>query len=254
MPDTGAPYEIPFLDGTELVRAYPQFSEDLADQIVAGLDRGFRFAGTRYYTSSGTFAKADPLGTGDIGLRAVIVRVFGAGGGGRGVAFVASRNPIGAGGGGAGGYAQSFILAESLGTSETVTCGAGGSPNSNGGSSSFGTLVASNGGFAGGLMSDLAGSQVRRGGFGGSATAGDFQVSGSPGGTGAISDLRVAGGAGGSSLFGSGGQSLDDNSTGTNGAPGGLGGGGSGAARLSGDAEVDGGSGGDGLIIVDCFV
>ena len=38
MPDTGAPYEIPFLDGTELVRDYPDFSEDLADAIVEGLD------------------------------------------------------------------------------------------------------------------------------------------------------------------------------------------------------------------------
>ena len=38
MPDTGLPYNIPFLDGTELVRDYPDFSEDLADAIVDGLD------------------------------------------------------------------------------------------------------------------------------------------------------------------------------------------------------------------------
>lgn len=38
MPDTGAPYNIPFLDGTEIVRDYPQLSEDLADAIVNGLD------------------------------------------------------------------------------------------------------------------------------------------------------------------------------------------------------------------------
>ena len=37
MPDTGAPHFIPFLDGTELVRAYPDFSEDLADAVAAGL-------------------------------------------------------------------------------------------------------------------------------------------------------------------------------------------------------------------------
>ena len=37
MPDTGAPWNIPFLDGTELVRAYPDFSEDLADAVAAGL-------------------------------------------------------------------------------------------------------------------------------------------------------------------------------------------------------------------------
>ena len=38
MPDTGAPYFIPFLDGTELVRAYPELSEDLADAIVNALE------------------------------------------------------------------------------------------------------------------------------------------------------------------------------------------------------------------------
>ena len=38
MPDTGSPYEIPFLDGTELVRAYPAFSEDLANAIADALD------------------------------------------------------------------------------------------------------------------------------------------------------------------------------------------------------------------------
>jgi hypothetical protein len=37
MPDTGAPWLIPYLDGTELVRDYPQASEDLADAIAAGL-------------------------------------------------------------------------------------------------------------------------------------------------------------------------------------------------------------------------
>ena len=38
MPDTGPPHSIPFLDGTELVRSYPQFSEELADAIADALD------------------------------------------------------------------------------------------------------------------------------------------------------------------------------------------------------------------------
>ena len=38
MPDTGAPHFIPFLDGTELVRAYPDFSEDLANAVADGLN------------------------------------------------------------------------------------------------------------------------------------------------------------------------------------------------------------------------
>jgi hypothetical protein len=37
MPDTGLPWEIPYLDGTELVRDYPAASEALADAVAAGL-------------------------------------------------------------------------------------------------------------------------------------------------------------------------------------------------------------------------
>jgi hypothetical protein len=38
MPDTGAPWNIPYVDPTDLVRDYPQASEDLADAVAAGLD------------------------------------------------------------------------------------------------------------------------------------------------------------------------------------------------------------------------
>jgi hypothetical protein len=37
MPDTGLPWEIPYVDPTDLVRDYPQASEDLADQIALKL-------------------------------------------------------------------------------------------------------------------------------------------------------------------------------------------------------------------------
>jgi hypothetical protein len=37
MPDTGPPFNIPFLDGTELVRAYPGFSQSLAEQVADAL-------------------------------------------------------------------------------------------------------------------------------------------------------------------------------------------------------------------------
>jgi hypothetical protein len=37
MPDTGAPWNIPYVDPTDLVRDYPQASEDLADAIADGL-------------------------------------------------------------------------------------------------------------------------------------------------------------------------------------------------------------------------
>jgi hypothetical protein len=37
MPDTGPPWNIPYVDPTDLVRDYPQASEDLADAVAAGL-------------------------------------------------------------------------------------------------------------------------------------------------------------------------------------------------------------------------
>lgn len=39
MPNTTDDFNIPFLDGTELVRDYPQFSEDLADAVDAAIPR-----------------------------------------------------------------------------------------------------------------------------------------------------------------------------------------------------------------------
>ena len=38
MPDTGAPYFIPFADPTDLVRDWPALSEDVAEQVALGLD------------------------------------------------------------------------------------------------------------------------------------------------------------------------------------------------------------------------
>jgi hypothetical protein len=37
MPDTGAPWNIPYVEPSDLVRDYPSDSEDLADAIAAGL-------------------------------------------------------------------------------------------------------------------------------------------------------------------------------------------------------------------------
>ena len=38
MPDTGAPYFIPFADPTDLVRDWPALSEDVAEAVADGLD------------------------------------------------------------------------------------------------------------------------------------------------------------------------------------------------------------------------
>jgi hypothetical protein len=57
MPDTGAPYNIPFADPTDLVRDWPALSEDVALAIVAALEnipvlekRIARFTGSGTWT------------------------------------------------------------------------------------------------------------------------------------------------------------------------------------------------------------
>jgi hypothetical protein len=58
MPDTGAPWNIPYLDGTELVRAYPAFSEDLADAVADALDANVPTSLDAAVITSGTFNTA----------------------------------------------------------------------------------------------------------------------------------------------------------------------------------------------------
>jgi len=147
------------IDGTPAnneVLAYDSATSKWVNKTAAeaGLatDVGYAYMQTVYYTSgSSTFTKADYPG-----LRALKIKCLGGGGGGGGAATTgASQNASGEGGTGAN-YAESFILASALASSETVTVGAGGAggtagsnAGTNGGASSFGTLVVANGGAGG---------------------------------------------------------------------------------------------------------
>jgi hypothetical protein len=73
MPDTGAPYFIPFADSTDLVRDWPELSEDVALAIVAALEnipvlekRIAAFTGSGNWTvpAGVTYAIAHMLGGG----------------------------------------------------------------------------------------------------------------------------------------------------------------------------------------------
>ena len=204
--------------------------------------------------------KADPLGGGDIGLRAIRVRMVGAGGGGGAVDAFAQC----AGGGGSGGvYAESFITdIASLDASVTVTRGAGGTAGppagsgGTGGASSFGALVSANGGGGG-----SRGFGERRLGAAASLVTtgtGDLVVPGSAGQfgqfqtyTGAGFPFSPFGGAGGPSKLG-GGASRSSDEVGPNGV--GFGSGGAGASNFTGSTARNGGAGSNGIVIVDCFV
>jgi hypothetical protein len=258
MPDVTSPFAFPYPEDTDLVRDGATDIENLATGVNDYLTGGYLYAGTRYYTSSGTFAKADPLNTGNIGLRAIRVRLVGGGGGGNG-ARAKARNAGGAGGGGA--YAESFITdIAGLDASVTVTRGSGGTGGDTsaatgaaGGESSFGALVVAGGGIGGSRAEDINDS-AGAGGAGGEATAGDFLAGGGPGGNalfGSASGEKIAG-LGGTSLLGGGSPRPVFDANVANARP--HGGGGSGAMNFSSTTARTAGNGSNGIVIVDCFV
>ena len=162
----------------------------------------------------------------------VVVEVCGGGGGGGGGA-----SSQGAAGGGSGGYSRKRIAYSSLGSTETVTIGAGGAggsaagTGSTGGTSSFGSHATATGGVGGGPVTTDAG-------LGGVGASGDLNTTGNGGGS--SDETNGEGGSGGGSFFGGG-------------APGGqevagtaYGGGGSGAK----DAHT-GGAGFAGVVVVE---
>jgi hypothetical protein len=262
MADVTSPFGFPYPEDTDLVRDGASDIENLAEGVNDYLTGGYLYAGTRYYTSSGTFAKADPLGTGDIGLRAVRVRVVAGGGGGGGAPVTGSAQSSMGASGSSGSYSESFILASSLSSSETVTIGAGGtgggsgasaSSGGDGGASSFGSLVTTNGGGGGqvGVVTSAFPAAVPNRDGGAAGSAGDIRYSGAPSTTGVIVSFSSAAPTISGSSFFSGGRASGTNA---NGFAGSFGSGGSGTFTTQGIAGRSGGAGGAGLIIVDCFV
>lgn len=147
---------------------------------------------TRTYTAGDTWNKPP-------GLLYVVIEAQGAGGGGGGASGARG------GGGGGGAYVKKFLDADDIGSSETITIGAGGiagTSSSNGGAggtTSFGSLVQANGGAGGGEDSNSS-----FGGAGGTASGGDLNISGGNGqqGNSGTTDSYI--GWGGSSFFGDG--------------------------------------------------
>lgn len=229
---------------------------DVNDNLLNG---GYQYRETVYFTSSGTFVKADyPW------LKAIRVRCVGGGAAGGNIRTTSTNaNPVGCGGGGGGGYAESFITdIAGLDASVTVTRGAGGNGDTTsdrgqaGSASSFGALVVAEGGL-GGFSSALLspGTYFGRGGEGGLGTSGDFQSTGYAGSVGGPGTQLACGGSGGGSLLGGFGvgTSVAQNNGAVGGNAQGPGGGGGGAVRINGSTLYAGGNGSAGFIIVDLF-
>jgi hypothetical protein len=218
--------------------------------IVSGLQQ------VLYYTSSGTFTKATyPW------LRAIRVKVQGAGGGSGGCAATGSSAASGSASGGGGAYAESFITnIAGLPSSVTVTRGAGGAggaagdnSGSTGGTSSFGSLVSANGGFGGGGSGAFA-YAVFNGSSGGVAATGDFIViGGSSGFSESTPTLVRVGGSGGSYLGNAVSPWVSFNALGSiTGNLYGVGAGGAANTQNQGTARP-GAGGGNGIVIVELY-
>ncbi len=201
------------------------------------------------YTSSTTWTKADYPGL----VAVEIVELKGGGGGGGGAA---DNNVFVAGAGGAeGGRSSKIILAASLGTTETVTIGAGGTAGADtggtggtGGTTSFGSHASATGG-AGGVGNTGVGACA--GGDGGVGSGGDSNLTGAAGQNGlSVSGAWAASGAGG----GQGGGRGRATTTGTAAAGvAGANGGGGGGGVTGGDAAAAGGAGGAGYIVLRLY-
>jgi hypothetical protein len=200
------------------------------------------------FTASGTWNKPS-------GLVAARITVVGGGGAGGGAgATIAGQYSAGEGGG-AGGIAVSVIDAASLGASETVTVGAGGTGASGaagaaGGTSSFGTHVIASGGGGGSLTAAGTSNAIGIGPLGGTGSTGQILGAGAPGGQSmTLTGVSIArGGQGGSGPFGGGGR-------GSSGASGsaavGRGSGGGGGGNSPSQVARTGGAGAGGLVFIE---
>jgi hypothetical protein len=233
-------------------------ASDVNDFLLNG---GYQYRQTVYYTSSGTFVKADyPW------LRAIRVKVVG-GGGGSGGCVATGANQLAAGGAGAGGgYAEKFITdIAGLSASETITRGgggAGGAAGNNAGtngstSSAFGVSATGGAGGAGSTTFSISNffPSVRSGGVG---SGGDLNINGDNTiGAFAFNDSRVNPGIGGRSfLSGNISESVAEPGVGERLAQAGraFGGGALGPTKAQNTAtNRAGAAGGDGIVIVDLF-
>lgn len=245
----------------------PAISSSNINQFV-GTTNGTAFAfGVPFdyqaFTGSGTWTKPTNL----TGNEMVVVQVWGAGGGGGGVLAGAGNN--GGGGGGGGSFVESHFRASDLGSTVTVTIGAGGAGGAAGanngvagGNTTFGSLATAYGGGLG-IAGDANGNTNGGGGGGAGNIAVGANGSGTSGGAGGgfgggaanTATTNSDGGGGGGNSGNSGGASFNGGGGGAGGATSDFagsasinGGGGGAAGAASGGTSIYGGAGGAGAL------
>lgn len=199
-------------------------------------------------TRTYNYADSPATWTKPTGLHSLRVQVWG--GGGSGGRSSSTSSP--GGGGGGGGYSEKIFQASELGTTETVTIGAGGAAKainttgSVGGNTTFGSLLTGYGGGGGGYGTTACSGGGGGGPLGvgavGTTSAGTVNA-GSPG------DPVAGNGDGSAGLYGGGGGELGGSGSANGGAAyygGGGGGMGDDSVQGTGGTSVYGGAGGAG--------
>jgi hypothetical protein len=213
----------------------------------------------RVITSSTTYG---PSGTVVMtpGTASVIIECVGGGGQGGGVVGSASAY-FGGGGGGSGGYSRKLVTAAAIGSSQSVTVGAGGAgatPGANNGNAgtttSVGSLCIANGGFGGGFSAATPGFGWPGAGASPAGAVGDVIAAGTTGIGGYFNNalgLAALCGCGASGPFGGGASFSFTNSTANAGVAGSnYGAGGSGASAAAATGSFAGGAGSAGVVII----
>jgi hypothetical protein len=222
-----------------------------AAYIDPAMISNFSTTNVQIFTSGGSWTKPT-------NAKRVRVQCQGGGGAGGGAqATGAGEGAVGVGGQG-GAYGESWFDASALGSSVTVTIGAGGTGVSGGtgnagGTTSFGSHVVADGG-AGGTILIAAATITTQSGAGTAAQTITANLA-IPGGGGGLSLRNVSssfGGMGGSSALGNGGPGAGSNGAGHAGKN--YGGGGSGASNQASQSARTGGAGAGGVCVVTTFI
>lgn len=229
-------------NGTNWIFLYSQ--QFIDNQIHAG---GGIIIGKQVFSTAGSFTY-----TPTDGMECCIIECVGGGGGGGG----ARGNPPGVwigGGGGSGGYSRKIASAADIGASQSMTVGAGGSPQAAGSDTSVGTLCIAKGGSAG-SATDAQVPVTGTAGAGGVVGTGDLTSAGAPGSGGAFNNVSTSiyprMGFGGSSIFGGGAKAPDASGAGVTAGSYGSGGGG---AQSTDTNLYSGGSGSAGVVFITEF-
>ena len=204
------------------------------------------------FTANGTY-------TPTTGMVECLVEISAGGGGGGGAASTSGTSNSLGGGGGAGEYAKGVFSAATIGSSQTVTIGAGGTANSgtaggSGGTTSLGALITALGGAGGTTSTSAPAPTIIAGALGGTGgTGGSFRSAGAPGSLGLSAiTLSYYSGQGGSSIYGAGGLAVITSAAGNAGL--GHGAGGSGACNEGSQSARSGGAGSGGIMIITEYI